>query len=156
MNYRIGHGFDRHRLEDGNGVVLGGVSIECGKETIALSDGDVLLHAVTDAIYSAIGDGDIGTHFPNTDKGNKDAASSLFLAHALERSKSLGFSIVNVSATIICDEPKIADVRNLINASVSAMLGAPVHVQGKTTESCQTLDAIDVHAVALLLQGTCS
>ena len=57
MNYRIGHGFDRHRLEDGNGVVLGGVSIECGKQTIAHSDGDVLLHAVTDAIYSAIGDG---------------------------------------------------------------------------------------------------
>ena len=156
MNYRIGHGFDRHRLEDGNGVVLGGVSIACEKQTIAHSDGDVLLHAVTDAIYSAIGDGDIGVHFSNTDEENKDADSTAFLAQALERSKALGFSIVNVSATIICDAPRIAGVRNEINASVSTMLGAPVHVQGKTTEGCQTIDAIDVHAVALLSQGTCS
>ena len=153
MNYRIGHGFDRHRLEAGNGVMLGGINITCGKQTVAHSDGDVLLHAVTDAIYSAIGDGDIGTHFPNNDEANKDAASAVFLEHALERSKALNFSIVNVSATVICDEPKIAAVRDEIIASVSALLGAPIHVQGKTTEGCQKVDAIDVHAVALLSLG---
>ena len=153
MNYRIGHGFDRHRLEDGNGVVLGGVQIACGKQTIAHSDGDVLLHAVTDAIYSAIGDGDIGLHFSNTDEANKDVPSTEFLNHALECARKQYFSIVNVSATIICDEPKIMDIRDEINASVSAILGAPIHVQGKTTEGCQTIDAIDVHAIALLTLG---
>ena len=156
MNYRIGHGFDRHRLEPGDGVVLGGVLIACGKQTVAHSDGDVLLHAVTDAIYSSIGDGDIGTHFPNTDEANKDKASSGFLAHALERSKALGYSIVNVSVTVICDEPKIASVRDEVTASVSALLDAPIHIQGKTTEGCQAVDAIDVHAVALLSSGQAS
>ncbi len=153
MNYRIGHGFDRHRLEQGEGVVLGGVLVACGKQTIAHSDGDVLIHAIADAMYSAIGDGDIGTHFSNEDDANQGASSAIFLSDALRRSQALGFAVVNVSATIICDEPKIASVRDAINDSLSAMIEAPVHVQGKTTEGCQSVDAIDVHAVALLSQG---
>ena len=153
MNLRIGHGFDRHKLEPGGGVTLGGVYIKCSKKAIAHSDGDVLIHAITDSILSAIGDGDIGFHFPNTDSNNKDMNSSAFLLDAMNRIRKQNYSICNVSATIICEEPLISPNRELIHKSLFNLIGAPVHVQGKTTESLE-FNAIDVHAVTLICKGS--
>ncbi|RME08933.1 MAG: 2-C-methyl-D-erythritol 2,4-cyclodiphosphate synthase, partial [Aquificota bacterium] len=107
MNIRIGLGFDSHGFEEGKPLKLGGVRIEFPKGLKGHSDGDVLLHAITDAILGALGEPDIGQLFPDTDPRWKDADSVLFLQEALRRMKARGYRIVNLDCLFIADQPRI-------------------------------------------------
>ena len=150
MNYRIGHGYDLHRLKPGSGLVLGGIHIACDVSTVAHSDGDVIMHAIADSLYSGIGEGDIGLHFPNSDEANRDKDSSVFLLDALNRCHQAGWGVGNISATVISEKPDINANRDAISKHLSDMVNGEVHVKGKTTEQVKDANAIEVHAVALL------
>lgn len=107
MDIRLGNGFDVHAFEDGDHVILCGVRVPHTKALKGHSDADVGMHAVTDAIYGALADGDIGQHFPPSDPQWRGAASEIFLRHAVELATSRGFSISSVDCTLICEWPKI-------------------------------------------------
>ena len=106
-NPRIGYGYDVHAFTDGNEITLCGVKIPFDKGFLAHSDGDVAMHAITDAIYGAIADGDIGRHFPDTDEKWKNADSKIFLEHSLSRLTDMGGEIGNIDVTIVAEAPKI-------------------------------------------------
>jgi 2-C-methyl-D-erythritol 2,4-cyclodiphosphate synthase len=133
-----GLGFDIHRLVAGRPLVIGGLAIDHPRGLEGHSDGDVLLHAVIDALLGAAGKGDIGDRFPNTDDQLKGIASSKLLAPVL---KDLGeWRIVNVDVTLIAEEPKLGPRKREIAANVSKLLGgAPVYVKAKTAEGLGTL-----------------
>lgn len=134
---RTGMGFDVHRLVEGEELWLGGIRIEHDKGLAGHSDADVALHALTDALLGAIGDGDIGTHFPPSDLRWKGASSDKFAAHAADLVKNLGFSIANIDLTIVCEEPKIGPHRPAMRARIAALLGIDsgrVSVKATTTE----------------------
>jgi len=158
MDIRVGHGYDLHLLsspkEGGKPMVLGGVPIESSVGPIAHSDGDAVLHAVTDAILSAIGSQDIGQLFPDTADENKNRPSSEFLVEAIDRVNSGGWAIGNVDVTVICDEPKIGPHKERILTSLRTLIGAPVNIKGKTHEETGRGGAIEVHAIALVQRGT--
>ena len=108
MDVRLGHGFDVHPFTKGNHVILCGVKIPHRASLKGHSDADVALHAISDAIYGALADGDIGRHFPPHDEKWKGVASEDFLRHAVSRCNQQGFKISNLDCTIICEFPKIA------------------------------------------------
>lgn len=137
METRTGSGFDVHRFGSGDGVTLGGVFIPMDKALIGHSDADVLLHAATDAILGALGDGDIGIHFPPTDQAFKDAGSSLFLKFAMERLRALMGALIHLDVTVICEQPKLSTVRDQIRTSIASIADVPVSrisVKATTTE----------------------
>ena len=107
MDIRLGNGFDVHAFEDGDHVILCGVQIPHTKALKGHSDADVGMHAVTDAIYGALADGDIGQHFPPSDPQWKGAASEIFLRHAVDLARDRGFQISNIDCTLICEYPKV-------------------------------------------------
>ncbi|MFC3616303.1 bifunctional 2-C-methyl-D-erythritol 4-phosphate cytidylyltransferase/2-C-methyl-D-erythritol 2,4-cyclodiphosphate synthase [Lutimaribacter marinistellae] len=107
MDVRLGNGYDVHRFCDGDHVILCGISIPHDHALDGHSDADVGMHAVTDAIYGALAEGDIGRHFPPSDPQWKGAASEIFLAHAAKRARDMGFSISNIDCTLVCERPKI-------------------------------------------------
>ena len=150
MELRIGHGYDSHRLESGTGMMIGGCHIPCGYATIAHSDGDAVLHAVTDAIFAAIGVDDIGTQFPNSDPKNESRNSVEFLQVALEQAAAGNWKICNVSITVQCDAPKIGPQRSEITNSLESLIGSPVHIKGKSFEGMQQHEAIEAHVVTLV------
>jgi len=134
---RTGSGFDVHRLVAGDHVWLCGVRIPHTHGLQGHSDADVGLHALTDAILGAIGDGDIGQHFPDTDARWQGAASHVFLADAARRARSLGGMISNVDVTLLCEAPRISAHRDAMRARIAAILGidqARVGVKATTTE----------------------
>ena len=159
---RIGHGYDLHRLEpiapqgEGKAFILGGIAIDHDRGPVAHSDGDVLFHAVTDALLGAIGAPDIGQLFANTDPAFKDANSEAFLAVAVQRVTEAGYEIANLDTTIVCERPPVAPHGNTIKASLARVLGIEperVNVKAKTHEGCDAIgqgEAIEVHAVVLL------
>ncbi len=106
--YRIGHSRDIHRLVSGRPLWIGGVLIEHPRGFEAHSDGDIVLHALTEALLGALALGDLGTHFPNTDPKYKDQPSSYFLKYALRLVRDRGFAICNIDVSIIMEEPKLA------------------------------------------------
>ena len=135
--FRIGQGFDVHRLVAGEELWLCGVQIEHDRGLAGHSDADVALHAVTDAILGAIGDGDIGTHFPPSDPQWKGASSSQFLTHAVTIAAEAGYRIGNVDLTLICEEPKITPHRVPMREKLASLLGVDqshVSVKATTTE----------------------
>ncbi len=137
MDVRIGLGWDNHRLAEGRALVLGGVRVPCGFGFDAHSDGDILLHAVTDALLGALSLGDIGMHFPDTDPRWKDCDSGVFVRHAASLARERGYRIGNVDATVILQRPKLGDLRAAIRSSLAALLElAPdrVSVKFKTAE----------------------
>src|SRR5437667_2441268 len=99
--HRVGHGYDLHRLQPGGQLMLGGVPVSSEVSPIAHSDGDVVIHAIVDAILGAIGKGDIGEHFPNTDPKWKEAPSRVFLESAREMAKHLGYEVGNLDVTVL-------------------------------------------------------
>lgn len=105
---RIGFGYDVHRLEEGHDLILGGVQVPSEKGTVAHSDGDVLIHAICDAILGAAGLGDIGHHFPDTDPANKNLDSKKILQHALKLIHDAGYRVVNIDTTICLQKPRLA------------------------------------------------
>ncbi|MDG2243771.1 MAG: 2-C-methyl-D-erythritol 4-phosphate cytidylyltransferase [Rhodospirillaceae bacterium] len=159
---RTGIGFDVHRLGPGDGVTLGGIFIPMNKALVGHSDADVLLHAATDAILGALGDGDIGVHFPPSDPKYKDSDSRIFLTFAMERLRAQKGSLNHLDATLICEHPKISQVRDQIRASVAAINVVPVSrisIKATTTEglgftgrgegiACQAIATIRVPTVA--------
>jgi 2-C-methyl-D-erythritol 4-phosphate cytidylyltransferase/2-C-methyl-D-erythritol 2,4-cyclodiphosphate synthase len=135
---RTGMGFDAHRWGPGTSVWLCGVEIPHDQTLIGHSDADAGLHALTDAILGAMGDGDIGDHFPPTDPQWKGAASDLFLIHAMERLSARGGRLMNVDVTLICERPKVKPHRQAMRERLAAILSVPldaVSVKATTTEA---------------------
>jgi len=153
---RIGNGYDLHRLVPGRPLILGGVRIPFEKGLEAHSDGDVICHAVTDAVLGAAGAGDIGRHFPDTDAAWKNADSIELLRRASAIVREAGYAIVNVDVVVIAQKPKLAPHAEAIRGNVAGALGcdaSQVSVKGKTNEGVDSMGAgesIAVHAVALL------
>ena len=153
---RIGHGYDVHRFGEGDFVTLGGVQIPHRFGLLAHSDGDVLLHALSDALLGAAALGDIGRHFPDTDPTFKGADSRALLRHVLALVKAKGWQVGNVDATIVAQAPKMAPhieaMRALIAVDLEVQLDQ-VNVEATTTEKLGFTgreEGIAVHAVALL------
>lgn len=135
--FRIGQGFDVHRLEAGEELWLGGVLIPHDKGLAGHSDADVALHAITDAVLGAVGQGDIGTHFPPSDAQWRGARSGQFLAHAVGLARAAGYGIANVDLTLICEAPKIGPHRPAMRAEVARLMGIgedAVSIKATTTE----------------------
>lgn len=134
---RVGQGFDVHAFGPGESVWLCGVQVAHSHALIGHSDADVGLHALTDALLGAIGDGDIGDHFPPTDPQWKGAPSHRFLTHALERVQARGGRVINVDVTLICEAPKVKPHREAMRARLAQLLALPldrVSVKATTTE----------------------
>jgi 2-C-methyl-D-erythritol 2,4-cyclodiphosphate synthase len=135
---RIGSGFDVHAFGDGNHVVLGGVRIAHTRGLLAHSDGDVLIHALCDALLGALALGDIGVHFPPSDPRWKDADSTLLLAQCMTMVRDRGFELANLDATLICEFPKINPHVAAMRARLAEVMQcdiARISVKATTTET---------------------
>ncbi|WP_420589568.1 2-C-methyl-D-erythritol 2,4-cyclodiphosphate synthase [Bacterioplanoides sp.] len=154
---RIGHGFDVHKFGEGEFVTLGGVQIPYEKGLIAHSDGDVALHALSDALLGAAALGDIGKHFPDTDDAYSGADSRVLLRHVVELICDKGYRVGNVDITIIAQAPKMAPHIQAMRENIAADLNVrldDVNVKATTTEKLGfegRKEGISTHAVALLL-----
>lgn len=147
---RIGIGYDIHRLADGGALILGGVRIECGRHFVGHSDGDALLHAVTDAILGALAAGDIGEHFPDTDPAYAGADSGKLLQTAVAMAGRAGRRIGNCDVTVIAEAPKLGPHKAAIRLRVSELLGveaSAVSVKAKTNEGLGPVGAGEAIAV---------
>jgi len=153
---RVGHGFDAHRLVEGRALMLGGVRIPFDRGSLGHSDGDVLAHAIADALLGASALGDLGSRFPDSDPRWKDADSMELLGQCADAVRSAGFTVVNVDATIVVERPKLAPFIQTIRENVASRLGIEptcVGVKAKTSEGMgYTGDGtgIAAHALALL------
>jgi 2-C-methyl-D-erythritol 4-phosphate cytidylyltransferase/2-C-methyl-D-erythritol 2,4-cyclodiphosphate synthase len=135
--FRIGQGYDVHRLEAGEELWLGGVLIPHDMGLAGHSDADVALHAITDAVLGAVGEGDIGTHFPPSDPQWRGARSGQFLEHAVGLARAAGYAIANVDLTLICEAPKIGPHRPAMRAEVARLMAldeGAVSIKATTTE----------------------
>jgi 2-C-methyl-D-erythritol 2,4-cyclodiphosphate synthase len=156
MSFKIGQGFDVHALVYGRKLLIGGVDIPNTKGLLGHSDGDVLLHAICDALLGAAGLGDIGQHFPDTDGRYKGADSLELLREVGARIGALRFEVVNVDATVIAQEPRMAPHIPLMVQNIAGALGIAVrqvNVKAKTTERLGYIgrgEGIAAEAVALL------
>ncbi len=134
---RVGSGVDIHAFGPGDSVMLGGVRIPSDRGVIAHSDGDVLLHALVDALLGAAGLGDIGQHFPDSDPQWRGVASSLFLADTVRRLADAGYRIINADLTLLAEAPRIAPWRTAIRRSIAQQLGVAedaVNLKATTSE----------------------
>lgn len=153
---RIGHGYDAHRIETGEGVTLGGVPIPCGWRIIAHSDGDVLIHALCDALLGAIAGGDIGKLFPDTDARFRGIDSRVLLKEVVARVHGQGWGVVNADLTLIAQVPKVAPHAAAMKAALAQDLGvseAQVNIKATTNEGMGHIgrkEGIAAHAVVLL------
>ena len=153
---RIGFGYDSHRFEEGRRLVLGGVEFPDETGLKGHSDGDVLIHAIIDALLGAAALGDIGSHFPDTDEKWKGADSAELLAAVAKEIRGAGYRVGNVDATVICERPRLRPCVELIRDRLSAVMGVGkgrISVKGKTNEKMDDVGAgvgIEVHAVCLL------
>jgi 2-C-methyl-D-erythritol 2,4-cyclodiphosphate synthase len=150
---RIGYGYDSHEFKAGVPLVIGGVRLEHSHGLAGHSDGDVLLHAITDALLGAVAAGDIGSFFPPSDPQWKGANSVVFLAEAMRQIAVAGFRVVNVDTTMILAAPKVVPHAEKLRARVSELLNvAPncVGIKAKTPEGTGTDNAAIAHAVVLL------
>lgn len=154
--FRIGHGFDVHRIEAGEGVSLGGVFIPCDWRIIAHSDGDVLIHALCDALLGAIAAGDIGKLFPDSDPQFKGIDSKRLLAVVMDRVRAAGYAPVNVDLTLIAEVPRVGKHVRAMRESLGAVLGLgddAVNVKATTNEAMGHIgrkEGIAAHAVVLI------
>jgi 2-C-methyl-D-erythritol 2,4-cyclodiphosphate synthase len=153
---RIGHGFDAHRLGPGLRLVIGGVEIEHDHGLIAHSDGDVLIHALCDAILGAASMGDIGKHFPDSSDEFKDVDSRILLRQVVSMVKESGWSILNADMTVIAQAPKLAPHLDLMKANLSEDLHVAenqLNIKATTSEGMGYTgrgEGIAAHAVVLL------
>ena len=158
--YRIGHGYDVHRFGEGDSIVLGGVKIPHHSAFIAHSDGDVLIHALCDALLGGIAAGDIGQHFPDTDERYKNIDSSVLLDHTNQLLINQQYAIVNIDITIVAQSPKMAPhlqamIQNL--ADVLNVTQTQINIKATTTEGLGFTgreEGIAVHAVVMLYRNT--
>lgn len=156
---RIGHGYDVHRFGEGHELVLGGVRIPHDKGLEAHSDGDVLVHAICDALLGAIGQGDIGQHFPDTDPDNAGIDSRVLLRRVFKLVSAAGWRLANLDATLVAQAPKMAAHIPAMRQHLASDLGASVtqvNVKATTTEGLGftgRAEGIAAHAVVLLAAG---
>ncbi len=154
--FRIGHGFDVHRFKAGDSIVLGGVKIPHTQAFDAHSDGDVLIHALCDALLGAIAAGDIGQHFPDTDAAYSNIDSRLLLAKVCKMVADSGYRLCNIDATVIAQAPRLAPFIAAIRESLAVELNCgidQVSVKATTTETLGYTgrrEGIAVHCVAIL------
>jgi len=157
MTPRIGQGFDLHRLEAGHDLIVCGEKLEHDRGCVAHSDGDVVYHAVTDAILGALGQDDIGQLFPDYDPAWKGADSRVFVAEAVKRMDAAGYVLGNIDITVILQRPKLSPHKQAMKANLVELLGCSrgcVNLKGKTHEEVDALGenrAIACHVVALLV-----
>ena len=150
---RIGYGWDSHEFKKGVPLKIGGVELPHDKGLSGHSDGDVLLHALTDALLGAVAAGDIGGYFPPSDPKWKDADSVIFLQEALKQVRRAGYTIANVDSTLILAEPKIGPHSARIQSRVAELLGVKpnqVSIKAKTPEGMGTDNAAIAHVAVLL------
>lgn len=156
MNFRIGEGWDVHALVPGRALVLGGVTVPHTLGLLGHSDADVLLHAITDALFGAAGLGDIGRHFPDTDPQFKGADSTVLLAEAMRRVRAAGWELGNLDSTIVAQAPRLAAHIPAMRATIARTLGVDegqINVKAKTAERLGPVGqglAMEARAVALL------
>lgn len=155
---RIGQGYDVHQLVEGRPLILGGIEIPHHKGLLGHSDADVLLHTITDAALGAIGGGDIGKHFPDTDPAFKDADSRKLMTHIWQYVKEQGYELGNVDCTVIAQKPKLAPYIEQLRESIAGLLEADisqVNVKATTNEKLGYLgreEGIAALAVILLVE----
>ena len=156
MQLRIGQGYDIHRLVEGRPLVIGGLTLEYVRGPLGHSDGDALLHAVTDAILGACALGDIGRHFPPSDKRFKDADSKVLLRQAIEMVLEAGFTVINIDSTVILEKPRLAPHIEGMRRNLAELLDLDldsISVKAKTNEGLGPVgegQAIAAQAVALV------
>jgi 2-C-methyl-D-erythritol 2,4-cyclodiphosphate synthase len=153
METRIGFGYDSHVFKPGVPLHLGGLKLDHPEGLAGHSDGDLLLHAVTDALLGAVAAGDIGSYFPPSDPRWKDADSAIFLGKAVEVLQHSGYRIVNIDATLILTAPKIGPISAQMRARVADLLGLgadQVSIKAKTPEGLNLEHTAQCHAVALV------
>jgi 2-C-methyl-D-erythritol 2,4-cyclodiphosphate synthase len=159
LKARIGHGYDLHRLEPGPGLMLGGVEVAGDIRPVAHSDGDVVLHALVDAMLGAMAWGDIGEHFPNTDPRWKDVASGIFVKTVYDKVRATGYVVGNLDVTILTERPKLKPFKSAIVDALANLLSVArdrVNVKAGTNEGCDAIgrgEAIAAHAVVLLTRA---
>lgn len=157
--FRIGHGYDVHRLTPERKLILGGVLIPHDKGLLGHSDADVLTHAVMDALLGAAGLGDIGNHFPDTDPAFKDADSLRLAAHVAALIRDSGFTIGNIDATILAQRPKLAPYISQMKKNLAAAIGCneeQINIKATTEEKLGFTgdeSGIAAHAVCLLIKS---
>lgn len=156
MNFRIGHGYDVHRLVEGRDLILGGVKIEYEKGLLGHSDADVLLHAISDAILGACAERDIGFHFPDSDQSIKGISSVLILKRCGEILASHGYTVSNIDATVIAQRPKLSPYIEEMRKNIAEALGTEtenVNVKATTEEKLGFTgsgEGISAHAVCIV------
>ena len=159
MNFRIGEGWDVHALVPGRKLILGGVEVPHTVGLLGHSDADVLLHAITDALFGAAALGDIGRHFSDTDAQFKGADSAVLLAEAARRVRAKGFEIGNIDSTIVAQAPKLAaHIPGMVQsiARTCSLRPDQVNVKAKTAERLGPVGqglSMEARAVALLLRA---
>jgi 2-C-methyl-D-erythritol 2,4-cyclodiphosphate synthase len=159
MSYRVGNGFDVHAFGPGDSVMLGGVRIACERGVVAHSDGDVILHALCDALLGAGGLGDIGQHFPDSDPRWSNADSSVFISFAVQELAASGWRVVNADLTLLAEIPRIAQSREAVVQNVARLLGVEpsrVNLKATTTEKLGFIgrsEGIAAQAAVLISRG---
>ncbi|MES2978253.1 MAG: 2-C-methyl-D-erythritol 2,4-cyclodiphosphate synthase [Pseudomonadota bacterium] len=159
MRLRVGEGWDTHALVGGRKLMIGGVHVPYDKGLLGHSDADVLLHALTDALFGAAGLGDIGRHFPDTDTRFKGADSGVLLVEAMKRVREAGLEAVNIDATVIAQAPRLAPHIDAMRLRIAELVGIAadrVNVKAKTAEKMGPVGeglSIEARAVVLLLAG---
>ncbi len=156
LPFRIGHGYDVHRFGDGDQIRLAGVSIPHSRGFIAHSDGDVLIHALCDALLGAIAAGDIGQHFPDTDEQYKNIDSRILLQHVIDSVRAEHYVVANVDITVIAQSPKLAPYKQQMRQQLATLLGidtGQINIKATTTENLGFTgreEGIAVHAVVMI------
>jgi 2-C-methyl-D-erythritol 2,4-cyclodiphosphate synthase len=156
-NFLVGHGYDLHRLQPGGPLVLGGVIVADDVRPVAHSDGDVVLHAIVDALLGAMAWGDIGELFPNDDPRWKGAASRVFVEDVISRIHAAGCVVGNSDITVLAERPKLKPFKPAMRSAVAGLLRvseARVNIKAGTNEGCDAVgrgEAIAAHAVVLLV-----
>lgn len=156
--YRIGHGYDSHRIKSGNGIHLGTVFIDCEFEFIAHSDGDVAVHSLIDAMFGALALGDIGAHFPDTDSAYAGASGEFLLSSAYKIVRKKAYKISNADISIIAERPKLRKHIDEIRASLAKILDcelSQISIKASTNEGLDSIgrgEAIAAHSVCLLIK----
>ncbi|HEY8666841.1 MAG TPA: 2-C-methyl-D-erythritol 2,4-cyclodiphosphate synthase [Tepidisphaeraceae bacterium] len=155
---RIGHGYDLHRLRAGGTLMLGGVAVSQEISAIAHSDGDVVIHALVDALLGAMGWGDIGERFADTDPRWKDAASTVFLKDVHAAVREAHHALVNADITILAERPRLQAFKKPMASNLQQLLGGAINIKAGTNEGCDAIgrgEAIAAHAVVLLIEADC-
>ena len=153
---RIGTGYDLHKLVEGRALILGGVKIPYEKGLLGHSDADVLIHAIIDSLLGAMGEKDIGTHFPDTDESFKNISSALLLQKTMQIMQNNGYKIVNIDTNIICQKPKLMPYIDKMKEKLAPLLNideSALSIKAKTNEGVDAIglgEAIAAQCVCLI------